>query len=160
MTVSDAEKPPVHDERQRALAIFLGQWRAEGTSYGSPEQNERDPKSKGVPWTSIHEGRWHTGEFFLIHDEKARPGGEVFDTVSIMGVDAKTGEYFARSFENHGFYRNYVVARDGNVWTLTGETERARVEFRKGNREQVIVWEWRPKGRWLPLCDRIATRLD
>jgi hypothetical protein len=160
MTVSDAEKPPVRDEHHRALEVFLGKWRAEGTSYGSPDQDEREPKGNGVPWKSTLEGRWHTGDFFLVQDEKARPGGEVFDTLSIMGVDAQTGRYFARSFENHGFYRNYVVERDGNVWTLTGDTERARIELRNGNREQVITWEWRPKGRWLPLCDRVATRID
>jgi hypothetical protein len=160
MTVSDAEKPPVRDQQHRALEVFLGKWRAEGTSYGSPDQDPRDPKGNGVPWTSTHEARWYTGDFFLIQDEKARPGGEVFDTLSVMGVDAKTGRYFARSFENHGFYLNYVVERDGDVWTLTGDSERARIEFRKDGREQVITWEWRPKRRWLPLCDRVATRID
>ena len=49
--------------------------------------------------------------------------------LSVIGTDPDTGEYFARSFENHGFYRNYKATRQGNIWNLTGETERARIKF-------------------------------
>ena len=94
---------------------------------------------------------WQDGEFFLVQDERAIIGANPFDTLSVMGVDAKTGRYFARSFENHGFYRHYDVAVDGRVWTLTGETERARTEFSADGRTQTISWEWRPQDRWLPL---------
>ena len=77
-----------------------------------------------------------------------------------MGVDTQTGRYFARSFENHGFYRRYDVAVDRQVWTLSGDFERARIEFSADGRTQTITWEWRPKGQWLPLCDRVAHRED
>ena len=87
-------------------------------------------------------------------------GGDVFDTLSIMGIDAKTGKYFARCFENHGFYRNYDVSVSGNVWNFTGEKERARIEFSDDNRTQTIIWEWKPEDKWLPLCDRTAVRID
>lgn len=160
MNNHDAELPPVRGAKHEALSVFLGEWKADGTSYGGTEQPEADPKRNGVPWISTHTGRWLTGEFFLIQDEKARPGGEVFDTLSVMGVNSQTGEYFARSFENHGFYRHYDVSVDGSVWTLTGEHERARIEFSQNNRKQMIVWEWKPKDKWLPLCDRIAIRID
>jgi hypothetical protein len=46
------------------------------------------------------------------------------------------------------------------VWTFTGATERARIEFSPDGRTQTIVWEWRPKDRWMPLCDRVARRED
>lgn len=160
MTTSDSEMPPQRSAKHDALAVFLGEWKAEGTSYGGTEQPADDPKSNGVPWTSTHTGRWHTGEFFLIQDEQARPGGEVFDTLSVMGVDPHSGKYFARAFENHGFYRHYDVSVDGNIWTFLGEHERARIEFDADNRKQTIVWEWKPKDKWLPLCDRTATRID
>jgi hypothetical protein len=159
MTASDAETPPVRVPEHEALSVFLGTWKAEGTSFGGTEQRVDDPKRNGVPWTSTHEGRWHTGGFFLVQDEKARPGGEVFDTLSIMGVDP-AGGYFARSFENHGFYRHYHVTRDGRTWTISGEHERARIEFSDDDRTQTIAWEWRPDGEWLPLCDRVARRTD
>ncbi len=87
-------------------------------------------------------------------------GANPFDTLSIMSVDPKTGRYFARCFENHGFYRLCDLAVDGRVWTLSGDTERARIAFSADGRTQTITWEWRPGDRWLPLCDRIARRED
>ena len=77
-----------------------------------------------------------------------------------MGVDARTGRHFARTFENHGFYRHYEVVVEGKVWTVTGETERARIQFSEDGKTQTITWEWRPGGQWLPLCDRVARRLE
>ena len=77
-----------------------------------------------------------------------------------MGVDDRARDYFARTFENHGFYRNYRVTVDGRVWTWSGDTERARIEFSEDGRTQTIVWEWKPKSEWLPLCDRTAVRTD
>lgn len=113
-----------------------------------------------MPWTSTHSARWHTGEFYLIRDERARPGGEVFDTIGIMGVDTGIGKYFAHSFENHGFERRYEVTVNDRTWTLTGEHERAQIVFSDDDRMQTIVWEWKVEGKWLPLCDRAATRTD
>jgi hypothetical protein len=155
-----ATKNPKRGRKHRALSVFLGNWKAEGTSYGGPKQSVKDPKADGAPWTSTHVGRWHTGKFFLIQDEKARPGGVVFDTLSVMGVDPESGGYFARAFENHGFSRHYDAAVKGKVWKLSGKTERATITFSKGNRTQTIVWEWKTKGKWLPLCDRVAVRTD
>lgn len=100
-----------------------------------------------MPWTSTHTGRWHTGKYLLVQEERARPGGEVFDTLSIMGVDPGTGAHFARCFENHGFCRNYEVTREDETWRLTGEHERAAITFGENNRKQTVVWEWRPAGK-------------
>ena len=76
-----------------------------------------------------------------------------------MGWDDNTGRYFARSFENHGFYRHYDVTVEGKVWTTSGKSERARIEFTDHGRRQIITWEWRLKDAWMPLCDRVATKL-
>lgn len=70
-----------------------------------------------------------------------------------MGWDDDSGCYFARAFENHGFYRHYDVTVNGHVWTICGKTERARIEFSDDGKRQTITWEWRPKDDWLPLCD-------
>ena len=160
MTQSESEVAPVRGNQHQALAVFLGQWRAEGQSFGSSKQRVEDPRSAVEPWMSTHTGKWHTGEFFLIQDERAVIGGQPFDTLSVMGVDAKTGRHFARTFENHGFYRHYDVSNDGRIWTVTGERERARIAFSEEGRTQTITWEWRPEERWLPLCDRVARRQD
>lgn len=147
---------PAHDK----LAVFLGTWRADGQSYGSPKQHADDPKANAEPWVSTHKAHWHSGEFFLIQDEKAMTGSNPFDTLSVMGVDEDAGGYFASTFENHGFSRRYQVAVQGDSWTFTGASERARVQFSEANRKQAISWEWKRDGRWLPLCDRTAVRID
>ncbi len=158
MTPSEAKTVPGRGEAHQALAVFLGRWRAEGESYGSPHQTVEDPRSGAEPWVSTHSGKWHTGEFFLIQDERATVGGKPVDTLTVLGVDAATGRYFARCFENHGFYRHYDVDVNERVWSFRGETERARIEFSEDGRTQTIFWEWRPSDGWLPLCDRVARR--
>jgi hypothetical protein len=158
VTENKTKAVAVRGEAHRALAVFLGRWRAEGESYGGPNQAADDPRGAPDPWVSTHTGEWHTGEFFLIQSERAMVGGHPLDTLSVLGVDAETGRYFARCFENHGFYRHYDLAVDGSVWTLGGELERARIEFSADGRTQTISWEWRPLDGWLPLCDRVARR--
>ena len=93
--------------------VFIGEWRAEGTNY--------DADGKTSSWVSSHTGRWHTGQFSLVQDEKANPGPQPFDT---------------------------------RVWTFTGE------QLGEDGRRQTIAWEWKPKDRWQPLCDRVAVRTD
>jgi hypothetical protein len=48
---------------------------------------------------------------------------------------------------------------DGEVWTFTRETERARVEF-IDDATQVIHWDVKNGDEWLPLCDRTARRIE
>ena len=159
MTTKDNEAMPARGNLHEALSVFLGEWRAEGMSFGGTDQSGADPKAYGVPWLSTHTARWHTGDFFLIQDERARIGGKAFDTLSILGVETASEAYFARTFENHGFYRHYGLAVDGRTWLLEGETERARTVFDDDGATQTITWEWLRDGRWLPLCDRVATRI-
>jgi hypothetical protein len=102
MRVHHAEHLLTRQPERDELVVFLGDWRAEGTSYGGTDQSGSDPCANGVPWTSTRTGRWHTGRFFLILDERACPGGAEFDTLS-MGADASTGGYFVRSFEESRF---------------------------------------------------------
>lgn len=141
-----------------ALRVFLGDWKAEGKSFGGPNQDAGNPRGNPTRWTSTHSAHWHTGKFFLIQDERAQVGGP-FDTLSVMGWDDEAGSYFARTFENHGFYRHYTMTVEGNVWSISGKTERARIEFSDDGERQIITWEWRPKKSWLALCDRVAKKL-
>jgi hypothetical protein len=159
MSESNRRNPPQRGTAHAALAVFLGEWRAEGRSYGHIEQQKGGPRGKPMPWKSTHTGRWHSGEYFLIQDEHAVTGTAPFDTLSIMGWDAENGCYFARTFENHGFERRYDVTVDGRVWTFAGAGERARIVFSDDGATQTITWEWRPEAGWLPLCDRIATKV-
>ncbi len=141
------------------MSVFLGDWRAEGMSFGGTDQSGADPKANGVPWVSTHTARWHTGDFFLIQDERAQIGGTPFDTLSVIGVEPGAGGYFARTFENHGFYRHYKLSVDDQTWRLEGETERAKTVFDADGATQTITWEWLRDGKWVPLCDRVASRV-
>lgn len=158
-TISDAETPPKRGATHEALSVFLGDWRVEGRSYGRPDQNAANPKETYEVWKSTHSARWHTGEFFLIEDERASTDDKPFDTFGYKGVDPVTGRYFVQSIENHGFERRYELSVDGNVWTVSGEHERATITFSQDGRTQDVVWEWKPNGDWLPLCDRVAHRI-
>lgn len=154
-----SEATPVRDSAHGALSVFLGDWRAEGMSFGGTDQSGADPKANGVPWVSTHTTRWHTGQFFLIQDERALIAQAPFDTLSVLGVEHDDKEYFARTFENHGFYRHYKLSVDGRNWLLEGETERARTVFAADGNTQTITWEWLRDDKWLPLCDRVAARI-
>lgn len=143
-------------EPHERLAVFLGDWHAEGTSYGGGEQSLDNPRAGATAWSSIHSARWHSGDYFIVQDERA---SGPFDTLSLMGWDAEAGRYFARSIENHGFARDYTMTVDGPTWTLSGEHERATNTFSEDRRTQEISWEWKPAKEWLPLCDRTAHRI-
>jgi len=152
--------PPVRSQLHDALDLFVGDWRAEGLAFGNPQQTQAHPKAHARVWKSTHSAHWHSGRFFLLHDEKAHVGSDALDTFSVMGVDAQSGHLFARLFENQGHERRYEVHVDGRSWTFDGATERARIEFSADGRSQRVVWEWKPRERWLPLCDRTAVRVD
>ena len=159
MTTNESDATPVRGPAHEALSVFLGDWRAEGMSFGGTDQSGVDPKANGVPWISTHTARWHTGEFFLIQDERAQIGGAPFDTLSIIGVETGDKGHFARTFENHGFFRHYALSVAGRIWLLNGQTERARTVFDADGNTQTITWEWFHEDKWLPLCDRVATRV-
>jgi hypothetical protein len=159
MSDTNDEVMPVRGAAHRALEVFLGEWRAEGISYGGTDQSGADPKANGVSWVSTHAARWQTGNFFLIQQERASVGGLAFETLSVLGVEPSGTSHFARTFDNGGFYRHYALSVNGNVWLLEGETERARTIFDEQGDTQTITWEWFRNGRWLPLCDRVARRV-
>lgn len=133
---------------QKALAVFLGDWSAEGTAYGTD--------GAGAEWRSVHSARWHSGEFFVVQDERANGP---FDTKSFLGWDQDRGTYFSWSVENHGFAREYLLRRDHNTWRFDGATERATIVFSNDGRTQTHHWEFKPQGVWIALCDRVATRI-
>lgn len=153
MLAQAADKADPHE----VLAVFLGDWYAAGTSYGGDGQSPSNPHAGATPWRSINSARWHSGQYFIVQDERANGP---FDTLSLMGWDIDDQRYFCRSVENHGYARDYTMTLDDRTWTLTGEHERATYRFSQDGRTQEISWEWKPADRWLPLCDRTAERVD
>ena len=141
------------------LGVFVGKWHAKGDSYAAGQIKD-NPRAVIEKWISDETFEWLPGKFFIMQRWDAKTGANEFNGIAIISFDAETGNYVTRSYENHGFIRDYVTRVDGDVWTFTGKSERARVEFSDGGATQSITWEWKPDGKtWLPLCDRTAKRV-
>jgi hypothetical protein len=141
------------------LDVFIGKWRAEGDSFAVGQTIEK-PRGTTEKWLSNETYEWLPGQFFIMQRWDAMTGANLFQGIAIVNWDNSNQHYVTRSYENHGFVRDYVTHVDGKIWTFIGDTERARVEFTNGNNTQNIAWEWRKPGEdWLPLCDRVAKRV-
>ena len=150
---------PVHGPEHRHLEAFVGTWRAEGQSFGR-NQDAANPRANPEPWMSHELTEWHPGRFFIIQREDAMVGDQPLNTHAIIGYDALAGEFVVHAFENHGFANRYALRRENRTWTLSGERERATIEFSEDGRRQTVRWEWRPfDDQWLPLCDRTNVKL-
>lgn len=151
---------PDRSAAHRKLDVFVGNWHAEGTSYGEGQRAD-DPRASGVPWTSDESYEWLPGGFFLLHRWSAMTAQREFIGTEIIGYDEAEGGYFTRFFDNSGFHPEYGAAVDGNVWTFTEPQTRATVTVEDGGNRMRFEWQWRNGGGsdWLPLCDRIATRV-
>jgi hypothetical protein len=147
--VSDSKQ--LRGREHDRLKVFLGRWHAEGLSYA--------PHGTVEKWVSDEIYEWLPGQFFMLQRWDAIAGATDSKGLGIINFDPATGTYMTRAYVHRGFIRDYVTRVEGNVWTLTGENERARIEFTDSGNTQRINWEWRPDGDvWLPLCDRIATK--
>jgi Protein of unknown function (DUF1579) len=159
MTDKPIAKPAKPGAAHEHLSVFIGTWHAEGESY-AVGQTKKNPRGSVEKWLSDETYAWLPGQFFVIQNWDAKTGANPFQGTAIIHHDADTGAYMTRSYENHGFIRDYITRVDGDVWTFSGDTERARIEFKDGGETQKIAWEWRKPGEeWLPLCDRMAKRV-
>ena len=153
-------KTPARGGEHEHLKVFLGKWHAEGDSFAAG-QSKKNPRGAVEKWVSDETVEWLPGNFFIVHRWEATTGNNEFKGIAIISHDTKKGAYTTRSYENHGYIRDYVTRVDGNVWTFKNKKERARVEFKDDGNTQKVTWEWRPDGKtWLPLCDRVATRTE
>ena len=142
------------------LEVFIGDWHAEGTSYGDG-QDATDPRAAGVPWTSDESYVWLPGNFFVLYRWDAQMGKHAFKGAEIMGYDEAEGGYFTRMFDNAGHHPDYRASVDGDVWNFTEAQTRAAVTVQDGGDKMTFNWEWKNGGRkWLPLCDRVAVRME
>jgi hypothetical protein len=155
MTTGLPKRAPAHER----LHVFIGKWHAEGTSYAAG-QTKQNPRGATEKWLSDETFEWLSGQFFVLQRWDAVTGSSPFSGAAIINWDDANRRYMTRSYENHGFVRDYSTRVDGHTWTFTGESERACVEFTDGGNVQTIAWEWRqPNEDWLPLCDRVARRV-
>ena len=111
-------KQPKPTAAHRRLEVFIGDWHAEGTSYGDG-QDAADPRASSVPWTSDESYEWLPGSFFVLHRWDAQMGQHEFKGAEIMGYDDAEGGYFTRMFDNAGHHFDYRASVDGDVWRFT-----------------------------------------
>ena len=143
----------------RRLDAFAGRWRATGESFGTA-QNPDDPRGSAVPWTSEESYEWLPGGFFMLHRWDAAVGDRPFRGVEVLGVDEARGAWFSEMFDDAGNHPRYRISADGPTWTFEEAETRAVVTVLGGGTRMSFRWEWRNGGpAWLPLCDRIATRI-
>jgi hypothetical protein len=147
-------RPPKRVAGHQALQVWLGRWRAEGTVFHADGSTS--------PWLSDESYEFLDGGFFVIQRWNEHGGDEPFVGVGVLSYDLASDEYAARSFENHGHYRHYEVWREDNVWTFSGELERARYEFAADGATCEVHWECRAIGQneWRTLCVRTARRVE
>jgi hypothetical protein len=140
------------------LDMFVGEWQATGQSWGEG-QRQGDPNASAVAWTSTESYEWLPGRFFLLHRWDAMVGERVFRGTEILGHDNGLGGYFSRCFDDAGSHPEYGAYVDENIWTFTGRWTRAKVTFTEAGNRMRCYWEWRNEHDWLPLHDRVATRV-
>lgn len=144
----------------KKLGVFIGKWHAEGQSYGNGQHNDK-PYLSAVPWISDESYEWLPGNFFILHSWDAKLGDSVFIGTEIIGYDEKEGGFFTRFFDNSGFHPEYKVTVEGNTWNFTEPSSRAKVTVDNDENKMTFNWEWRKEDKdWLPLCDRVAIRIQ
>lgn len=82
-----------------------------------------------------------------------------FKGAEIIGYHEAEGGYVTRMFDNPGHHPEYRASMDGHVWSCTAAQPRATATVQGGGAKMTVSWKWKNGGRkWLPLCDRVASR--
>jgi len=140
------------------LSVFVGNWHAEGDSYGD-HQSEDYPYASAVRWVSDESYEWMSGNYFLIHRWQASVGAQTFKGLEIMGYDVARKEFFTRMFDNGGSATKYKVINKDDTWKFSEPFTRSSVLFSDNNNLMTFQWQWRHEGSdWLPLCNRKAIK--
>ena len=123
-----------------APEAFIGDWHAEGTSYGVV-QDAAHPRAADAPWTSHESQEKLPGSFFVLHRWDAQIGKDAFKGAEIMGNDEADGGYFTRMFDNTGHHPEYRASMDGQVWSCTAAQTRITATVQGGGDKMTFNWE-------------------
>jgi len=135
------ESKPQRGPEHEKLAVFVGDWRGEGSG------------GAGTPMTTRETYDWVEGKFFLVTRFDQKVGGASHIGEGLIGYDPEARTYFFNMVDNLGYARAYEVRGLGrDVWRFIGLRERATLTI-QGERMNVR-WEHRPNGGdWAPLCE-------
>lgn len=137
--------------RMFALEIFIGTWNTRGEVLAT----ESAPASVLLATDTY---RWLPGKHFIVHEADARFGGEPARSMEVIGYDAASKKYVARSFDDQGVSELFEVALEGRNWNIIGESVRFKGKFDVKGNKLTGLWELKSKvGSWQPW---IKLRLD
>lgn len=135
-----------------ALHPFIGTWFIEGTNLSS------SPHSPDTPVTGVWEVKIMEGGKFLESHWEYDFGSNKHIGISMLGIPTDDSQLKIFSFDNGGFYRAYDLNIKDQVWNITGDTERAKMQFDIHWKSYKEFWEIKKDGKWHPLCERVGTK--
>ena len=150
---ANTETAPVVTEEHRRLQPFLGTWSVVG------QNGEAAPGAPNAQVTGEQSFVWLPGGFFLLGhwDHRFETGRHL--GMNVVRYDPATHEYSSYNVDNLGFARTYRVTQQDDVWSFSGDWERAKMQFADDGRKLTIDWELTKDGStWRPLCHLEATK--
>ena len=158
-TKNQSSEPPTPSAEHKQLAVWVGKWNSEGQSYAEGHSNESLQVSS-VKMTSEETYEWLLDGFFLIHRWDGHVGDAAFKGMEVIGYDASSQSYTSSFFDNAGNATTYQVTKRDNVWTYSGELQRATFGFSDDGDTMTTHWDWKKShgDNWLPLCDLTASK--
>ena len=156
---SYSPEPHTPSAEHKSLDVFVGRWDVEGQSYAEGQSNESLQVSS-VKMKFVQTSEWQPGGFFLMNRWDGRVGDAEFNGMEVLGYDAENCSYVSRFFDSAGNAPTYQVTVNDDVWTYSGEAQRATFGFSDDGNTVTIHWDWKKNGgeKWLPLCDLTASK--
>ena len=151
---SAPELAPTLGDEHRRLSPFVGQWTVTG------ENGEGAVSAPNAPVTGTESYVFLPGGFFLLGHWDRRIGADGRHIgMTTIRYDPATGVYTASNIDNMGYARTYQVTPHDDVWSFSGEWERATMRFGDEGGTMTIDWEiTRDGSTWRPLCHLIGTK--
>ena len=142
------------------LNVFIGKWNVLGTSYAEGTANE-NLKLSSLKMTSVETYEWILDDSFLLHHWDGKVGDSDFKGMEVLGFDKKNNLYTSSFFDNSGNNPTYKVSLKNNIWTYSGEFQKATFEFSDDENSLQVHWDWKKPDdeNWLPLCDLKVTKV-
>ena len=138
--------------RMSRFEIFIGTWNTSGEVLAT----------ENAPATTLSATdtyRWLPGNRFIVHEVDARFGRDIARSMEVMGFDAATKKFFARSFDDQGATELYDIHLSGKKWSITGKAMRFTGRF--SPRSDSLTGLWEIKGRksgWQPWIKLLLVR--
>lgn len=95
-----------------------------------------------VKMKSVESFEWLLDGFFLHHRWDGHVGDAALKGMEVLGYDASSQTYCSRFFDYAGNAPTYQVTVRDNVWTYSGELQRATFEFSDDGNTMTTHWDW------------------